>query len=164
MMSILWIWVVIAIVAAIGEVVTVDLFLASIAVAAFAAATASVVLVPIAFQIVLFGVLSLVGIGVARPAIKHALGIDAATQSEEPVRQRHVMGRRAVVTQAIDADSGQVRIGQGEFWTARAFDPAVTIPAGTQVEVLLVEGITALVEPVTPQATLESTVAQQKGS
>jgi membrane protein implicated in regulation of membrane protease activity len=75
-----------------------------------------------------------------------------------------VVGRQAVVTQAVDAQEGQIRIGQGEFWSARSFDPQERIPVGTRVEVLMVEGITALVAPVTPAAQLESTVAEQKGS
>jgi membrane protein implicated in regulation of membrane protease activity len=160
----MWVWIIIAIAAAIGEVLTVDLFLASVAVAAVAAAIASIVFIPLVIQITLFAVLSLLGIGVVRPAVKHALGIDATLPHDVQVRHAHVVGRQAVVTQAVDAQSGQIRIGQGEFWTARAFDPDERIPVGTRVEVLLVEGITALVAPVSPEAQLESTIAQEKGS
>jgi membrane protein implicated in regulation of membrane protease activity len=160
----MWVWIFIAIAAAIGEVLTVDLFLASVAVAAVAAAIASVLFIPLVIQIVLFAVLSLVGIGVVRPAVKHALGIDATLPPDVQVRHAHVVGRQAVVIQAVDAHAGQIRIGQGEFWTARAFDPQESIPVGTRVEVLMVEGITALVAPVTPAAQLESTLAEQKGS
>lgn len=160
----MWIWIVIAIAAAIGEVLTVDLFLASVAVAAVAAGIAAVFFVPLVLQIVLFAVLSLVGIGVVRPAVKHALGIDAVLPADIQVRQPHVVGRQAVVTQAVDEQSGQIRIGQGEFWSARAFDPQESIPVGTRVEVLLVEGITALVAPAPPKPELESTIAEQKGS
>jgi membrane protein implicated in regulation of membrane protease activity len=160
----MWVWILIAIAAAIGEVLTVDLFLASVAVAAVAAAAASLLFVPLVIQIVLFAVLSLVGIGVVRPAVKHALGIDAVLPADIRVRHAHVVGRQAVVTQAVDAQAGQIRIGQGEFWTARSFDPQDSFPVGTRVEVLMVEGITALVAPATPPAQLESTIAEQKGS
>jgi membrane protein implicated in regulation of membrane protease activity len=160
----MWLWILIAIAAAIGEVLTVDLFLASVAVAAVAAAMASLLVGSLVIQIALFAVLSLVGIGVVRPAVKHALGIDAVLPADIKVRHSTVVGRQAVVTQAVNAHEGQVRIGQGEFWTARSFDPQESFPVGTRVEVLMVEGITALVAPVTPAAQLESTLAEQKGS
>jgi membrane protein implicated in regulation of membrane protease activity len=41
-----------------------------------------------------------------------------------------------------------VRIGSGEFWTARAFYPEQRIDSGTRVRVLDTDGITALVEAV----------------
>jgi membrane protein implicated in regulation of membrane protease activity len=41
-----------------------------------------------------------------------------------------------------------VRIGSGEFWTARAVYPEQGIEAGTRVRVLDTDGITALVEAV----------------
>jgi membrane protein implicated in regulation of membrane protease activity len=160
----MWFWIFIAIAAAIGEVLTVDLFLASVAVAAVGAAIASLVFGSLVIQIVLFTFLSLVGIGVVRPAVKHALGIDPVLPADLQVRQSHVLGRQAVVTQTVSAHEGQIRIGQGEFWSARAFDPQESIPVGTRVEVLLVEGISALVAPVTLAPQLESTIADQKGT
>jgi membrane protein implicated in regulation of membrane protease activity len=53
-----------------------------------------------------------------------------------------------VVTRRVDANGGQIRIGEGEFWSARAFDPADVMEPGAPVEVVLVDGLTALVSPV----------------
>ena len=46
--------------------------------------------------------------------------------------------------QRVDQSGGRVRIG-GEEWTARAFMPDQVLEPGTQVEVVKIEGATALV-------------------
>ncbi len=46
----------------------------------------------------------------------------------------------------VTRHSGRVRIG-GEEWTARPYDPTITIPQGADVDVLAIEGVTALVHP-----------------
>ncbi|GAC1332670.1 MAG: NfeD family protein [Chloroflexota bacterium] len=143
----LWIWIFLAVLAAIGEVLTTDLFLASIAFGAVVAALLALTIAGVVIQIAAFGALSLVGIAVVRPLLKHALGIDGMRQLIGPVANSHLEGRRATVTQTVTAHGGQVRIGQGEFWSARAYDPDKCMDVGSTVEVLLVEGLTALVEP-----------------
>jgi membrane protein implicated in regulation of membrane protease activity len=160
-----WTWLVVAVLAAIGEIVTFDLFLASVAAAAVITAVIAIVLQVVILQVAVFAGLSLVGIGFVRPAIKHALGIESASHLTGAVPQSHLAGRRGVVTRAIDAAGGQIRIGVGEFWSARAYDPSDTIPVGTPVEVVLVDGLTALVERVEQSALPADTdVLSQKGS
>lgn len=152
----MWFWIVVAILAAIGEVVSYDLFMASVAGAALITAAVAFAQVPVAGQVLTFSALSLVGIGVLRPAVKHALGIDSMAQQSIRATSSHVIGKRAIVTQAVDANGGQIRIGQGEFWTARTYEPSASIAAGSPVEVVLVEGLTALVEPVADAPTEQS--------
>ncbi|MBV9281107.1 MAG: hypothetical protein JOZ41_13580 [Chloroflexi bacterium] len=41
-----------------------------------------------------------------------------------------------------------MRVGSGEFWSARSVEPALSIAPGRQVEVVRVEGLTALVRPL----------------
>jgi membrane protein implicated in regulation of membrane protease activity len=153
----MWIWLVIAILAAIGEAVSYDLWLASVAVAALITAAVSVVLPIAALQIGIFAAISLLGIFIVRPIVKHALGIDSLAPIASAVTHRHVVGKRAVVTQVVSADGGQIRIGQGEFWTARPYELEESIGVGEPVEVVLVDGLTALVERVAPPA-LESSI------
>jgi membrane protein implicated in regulation of membrane protease activity len=143
----MWIWIVVAVVAAIGEVITMDLFLAIVAVAAVVAGVVGFVL-PLEAQILIFALLSIGGILFVRPALKRGLGIDPESMARPSQTQSHLVGRRAVVTHEVDAGEGQVRIGQGEFWTARTLDPETRIPVGARVEVVLVDGLTAVVEPV----------------
>lgn len=152
----LWIWIIVAVLAAIGEVLTTDLFLASIAFGAFVAAVLAITLFGVLIQIAAFGALSLVGIAVVRPFLKHSLGIESVGQIVGPIMNPHLEGRRAVVTQRVNAHGGQIRIGQGEFWSARSYDPDKEMEVGSSVEVLLVEGLTALVEPCQTPALFES--------
>jgi membrane protein implicated in regulation of membrane protease activity len=143
----LWIWLVVAVAAAIGEALTYDLFLASVAGAALLTAI-TVLILPGAAQVGVFAVLSLLGIFVVRPAAKAALGLNHASNDSIGVRHTHVIGRRAVVTQTVTLDGGQIRIGQGEFWSARAYEPTDRFEPGDPVRVVLIEGVTALVEPI----------------
>jgi membrane protein implicated in regulation of membrane protease activity len=55
-----------------------------------------------------------------------------------------LVGSRAVVLQRVDAHGGQVKIG-GEIWTARAYDEDQVLEPGTRVDVLKIDGATALV-------------------
>lgn len=141
-------WVAVAIAAALGEVMTVGLFLAAFAAAAVITAIVAIVGPPLAVQVGVFGVLSLLGIGVFRPIALNALGWRQAEQISGPVSQTHLMNKRAVVTKTVDGSGGQIRIGEGEFWSARAFDPGDVMQPGAQVEVVLADGLTALVSPV----------------
>jgi membrane protein implicated in regulation of membrane protease activity len=77
---------------------------------------------------------------------------------DQPFMRSHIVGRRAVVTQVVDSAGGQIRIGTGEFWSARAYDAAETIPVGAAVEVMVVDGLTALVSP-SPQPSLQSPIS-----
>lgn len=60
-----------------------------------------------------------------------------------------VVGSSGVATAAITASAGEVKV-QGQIWDARAFDPAITITAGDDVEVYGIDGITLIVYPVDP--------------
>jgi membrane protein implicated in regulation of membrane protease activity len=55
-----------------------------------------------------------------------------------------LVGRTAVVVRPVDAAGGRVRIG-GEEWTARAYLDGESFAEGTRVEVVKIEGATALV-------------------
>jgi membrane protein implicated in regulation of membrane protease activity len=57
-----------------------------------------------------------------------------------------LIGRQARVVQEVTGHAGRVRIG-GEEWSARAYDETLVIPAGTTVDVIEIEGATALVYP-----------------
>ena len=50
------------------------------------------------------------------------------------------------VLEEVSAQSGKVRIG-GELWSARPYDETLVISAGTTVDVMQIEGATALVYP-----------------
>jgi membrane protein implicated in regulation of membrane protease activity len=57
-----------------------------------------------------------------------------------------LVGRTAIVLEEVSAQGGRVRIG-ADVWTSRPYDETLVIPAGTSVDVLQIEGATALVYP-----------------
>jgi membrane protein implicated in regulation of membrane protease activity len=138
-----WIvWLIIAAVLGAVEIVTVTLAFGLVAVGALAAAVAGAAGAPLGAQFGAFAVVSAVGLGVARPlAMRHV---------RQPPLLRSgtaaLVGRSATVTEEVSADGGRVRIG-ADVWTARPYDETLVIPAGTRVDVLHIEGATALVYP-----------------
>jgi membrane protein implicated in regulation of membrane protease activity len=86
-------------------------------------------------------VAGLVGI---RPLVKRHLRPQYGPQHKFGVAA--LVGRQARVVQEVTGHAGRVRIG-GEEWSARAYDETLVIPAGTTVDVIEIEGATALVYP-----------------
>jgi membrane protein implicated in regulation of membrane protease activity len=92
--------------------------------------------------LVVFALAAAAGIVVLRPiAARHMLapqlqrfGVDA------------LVGRTAYVVCEVTGRGGTVRIG-GEQWTARALDDSLVIPVGATVDVIQIDGATAVVYP-----------------
>jgi membrane protein implicated in regulation of membrane protease activity len=138
-----WIvWLIIA--AALGaiEIVTVTLAFGLVAVGALVAAVAGAAGGSVAVQFGAFVAASAVGLGVARPlAMRHV--------RQPPVLRTGtaaLVGRTAIVLEEVSAQGGRVRIG-ADVWSSRPYDETLVIPAGTSVDVLQIEGATALVYP-----------------
>ena len=136
-----WVWWMIAAgVLAVGEIATLGFFLGPIAVAATLAAIVGVVGAGLAVQWIVFIVASLASVLVLRPIARRHLRTPASLRTGTAA----LVGGPAVVLERVDADGGQVRIG-GEVWTARAYDVDDAFEPGTRVEVMKIEGATALV-------------------
>ena len=133
-------WIVAAGVLAAGEMVTTGFFLGPIALAAALAAVVAAVGGGAALEWIVFVVASVASLGLLRPVARRHLHLPAATRTGAAA----LVGSRAVVLERVDADSGQVKIG-GEIWSARAYDEDQVIEPGTRVEVLRIDGATALV-------------------
>ena len=136
-----WVWWMIAAgVLAVGEIATLGFFLGPIAIAATLAAITALVGAGLAIQWIVFIAASLASLLVLRPI--------ARRHSRTPPRIRTgtaaLVGGRAVVVERVDANGGQVRIG-GELWTARAYDEDDAFEPGARVEVMKIDGATALV-------------------
>ena len=91
-------------------------------------------------QIVLFFVVSIAALAATRPLVQKMLHRD-----ETPTNADRVIGQTAVVTEAIDniEGKGQVNIS-GQIWSARSQE-GVSIPVGTEVKVLRIEGVKVFV-------------------
>jgi membrane protein implicated in regulation of membrane protease activity len=138
-----WIvWLVLAALLALAEVLTTTLAFGLLAVATALAALVAGVGLGVPFQIAAFAVAAGAGLGVVRPiAVRHI-------RQPPPLKTgtSALVGRSAVVTQEVTALDGRVRIG-GEVWSARSYDESSVIPEGSKVDVLAIEGATALVHP-----------------
>ncbi len=55
-----------------------------------------------------------------------------------------LVGERAVVLERVDRDGGQIKLA-GEVWTARAYDEDEVLEPGARVQVMQIQGATALV-------------------
>jgi len=134
-------WSIAAVLLAAGEVFTPGLFfLGPVALAAVAGAVAAAIGAAVWLQLVIFIAGSLASLGLLRPIARAHLRMPAAIRTGAAALE----GAHAVVLQRVDRDGGRVRIG-GEEWSARAYMPDQVIEAGTQVEVVKIEGATALV-------------------
>ena len=138
-----WIaWLVLAALLGLAEIMTTTLAFGLIAVGAVAAGVVGVAGGGLPFQLIAFGVASAAGLGVVRPiAVRHI--------KQPPLLRTGtsaLVGRSAVVTEEVTALDGRVRIG-GEVWSARSYDESSVIPEGSKVDVLAIEGATALVHP-----------------
>jgi membrane protein implicated in regulation of membrane protease activity len=137
------IWVVAAVVLVIVEATTTAFVAIYFGFAALVTAMAAVVGLPVALQLVVFGVVSVGSMVLTRPALRQAAGRTTGIRTGVDAMQ----GRIGVVVRPIaELDPGQVKIG-GETWTARSFFDGESIPEGARIEVVRVEGVTALVVP-----------------
>jgi membrane protein implicated in regulation of membrane protease activity len=135
------IWVVAAVVLVIAEATTTAFVAIYFGFAALVTAVAALVGLPVALQLVVFGVVSVGSMALTRPALRRAVGRTAVIRTGVDAMQ----GRIGVVVRPIaELEPGQVKVG-GETWTARSFYDGETIAEGTRVEVVKVEGVTALV-------------------
>jgi membrane protein implicated in regulation of membrane protease activity len=135
------IWAIVAIALAVGEIVTPGLFiLGPVAVAAVVAGLLALAGVGAALQLIVFIAGSLASLLVLRPLAKRHLHMPAALRTGTAALE----GTKAVVLQRVDVHGGRVRIG-GEEWSARAFMEDGVYEPGERVEVIKIEGATALV-------------------
>ena len=137
-----WIaWAIVAVLLAIGEIFTPGLFfLGPIALAAVAVAITAAAGGPVWLQIVVFGVGSFASLGLVRPIARAHLTMPRAIRTGAAALE----GARAVVLQRVDGRGGRVKIG-GEEWSARSYMADEEFDVGAEVEVVEIQGATALV-------------------
>jgi membrane protein implicated in regulation of membrane protease activity len=135
------IWAVVAVLLAVGELFTPGLFfLGPIALAALAATVVAAVGGGIWIQVIVFGVGSFAAVGLLRPIARAHLTMPHAIRTGTAALE----GAKAVVLQRVDGRGGRVKIG-GEEWSARSYVPDEAFDVGTEVEVVQIQGATALV-------------------
>jgi membrane protein implicated in regulation of membrane protease activity len=110
------------------------------AVGAVAAAVTAGIGGGVVAQVLVFVIVSVALIAVVRPLANrhagqrppHATGIDA------------LKGRQAVVLERVDGEGGRIKLA-GEVWSARALDSGQAYDVGQSVDVVDIEGATAII-------------------
>jgi membrane protein implicated in regulation of membrane protease activity len=135
------VWAVVAVALAVGEILTPGLFfLGPVALAAVAAALVSALGAGAAISLLVFIAGAVASLALLRPIAKRHVRMPALARTGTDA----LVGRKAVVLRPVDAAGGRVRIG-GEEWSARAYLDGESFAEGAQVEVVKIEGATALV-------------------
>jgi membrane protein implicated in regulation of membrane protease activity len=135
------IWAIVAVALAVGEIFTPGLFfLGPIALAALAATLVAALGGDIWIQLIVFGVGSFAAVGFLRPIAKAHVKMPRAIRTGAAALE----GAKAIVLQRVDGRGGRVKIG-GEEWSARSYMPDEAFDVGTEVEVVQIQGATALV-------------------
>ena len=135
------VWAIAALLLAVGEIFTPGLFfLGPIAVGAVIAAFVSLAGIPVWLQLLVFAGAAGGSLLFLRPIARAHLSMPPALRTGTAALQ----GARAIVLQRVDQNGGRVKIG-GEEWSARAYMPDQVLEPGTQVEVVEIQGATALV-------------------
>ncbi len=138
-----WIlWLIAAAVFGVAEIATTTLAFGLIAAASLVGAMAGGAGAPFPVQFGAFVVAAAAGLGIIRPiAVRH--------MRQPPLLRSGtaaLVGKTALVLDDVSTYAGRVRIG-GEEWSARPYDETLVIPAGATVDVLKIDGATALVYP-----------------
>ena len=134
------IWLLVAAGFAAGELMTLGFFLGPIAIAASAAALVAAVGGGAVIQAITFIVLSVASLAILRPIARRHIQMPAQIRTGTAA----LIGARATVLERVDSEHGSVKIG-GEVWTARPYDEDHVFEPGTRVDVLKIDGATALV-------------------
>ncbi len=135
------IWAIVAVGLGIGEMLTPGMFfLGPVALAAVAAALAAALGGGAVAGLLVFIIGSLASLAFLRPIARRHVRLPALSRTGTDA----LVGRKALVTRRVDEHGGRVRIG-GEEWSARAYLGDQVFEEGKTVDVIQIEGATALV-------------------
>jgi membrane protein implicated in regulation of membrane protease activity len=135
------IWALLTVALAVGELLTPGLFfLGPVALAAGAATLASLLGAGAVGSLLVFIGGALASLGILRPIARRHLRLPAISRTGTDA----LVGRQGLVTQRVDGKGGRVRIG-GEEWSARAYVGDQVFVEGQTVDIIQIEGATALV-------------------
>ncbi len=133
-------WVIVAVVFAVGEILTLGFFLGPFAIAAALAAIVSAAGAPLLVSGLVFLIASAVTFVGLRPLVRRHSRLPAQLRTGTAA----LVGRTATVVERVDHDSGCVKL-EGEMWSAKAYLDDEVIEPGTRVQVMEIRGATALV-------------------
>jgi len=135
-------WLIAAVVLAVGEIATMGFFLAPFAAGALVAALVAAAGTGTAITLIVFLLVSIAALAALRPIARSHRKMPAAMRTGTAA----LIGRTAMVVERIANNEGVgcVKL-DGEVWTARAYDDDDVIEEGRRVHVVEIRGATALV-------------------
>jgi membrane protein implicated in regulation of membrane protease activity len=136
------VWLIAAVVLGVAEYFTLTLAFGLLAAAALVGAVVAGFGGSLLAQVLAFAITGGVGLLIVRPI--------ARRQMSRPQLVREgsyaLVGKKAVVVEEVTGMQGLIKLS-GEVWSARALDEDQVIPAGTLVDVMEIDGATAIVYP-----------------
>jgi membrane protein implicated in regulation of membrane protease activity len=133
-------WLGLAVVLGIIEVTSLDLMFAMLAVGALSGALTALVVNNLAIEILVALAVSIGMLFVVRPIALSHLRTPHAIRTGVAA----LIGEHGMVTEQVDQHNGRIKL-RGEVWSARTYDPSHVIAAGKNVEVVQIDGATAIV-------------------
>lgn len=94
--------------------------------------------------VIIAAVIAVLGTFLLRPRLLHLL-----QRSSDPAKSNidAIVGSTGRVLTQVSPTGGQVKLGNGETWSARIPEHSVALPPGTEVRVLAVDGASVIIEP-----------------
>lgn len=124
----------------VAEVLTTSLVFAMLAGGAAGAAVVGALGGGAILQLLTFALVSGALVAFVRPIAMRHMQTPAAIRTGVAA----LPGSDAVVVETVDGRDGRVKIG-GELWSARSYDGDSRFEAGVKVQVISIEGVTALI-------------------
>lgn len=136
------IWLVTAAILGVVEFFTLTVVFGLLSGAAVLAAIAAGLGAPVTVQVLVFAAATAVGMLLVRPiALRHMAGPPLIREGSDAL-----VGRSALVLNEVGISGGLIKLS-GEEWSARPLDENEVIAAGTLVDVMEIDGATAVVYP-----------------
>ena len=134
-------WVIAALLLVVSEMFNGDFWLVCLGIGALLAAAVSLLLPGLVPGILVFSAGSLVSLWMVRPALLRRFQVPQLRTGVDAL-----LGRSGIVTEAIDpaTGAGRVRV-EGEDWRGASLDE-LSLPAGTRISVVQVNGTILVVE------------------
>jgi membrane protein implicated in regulation of membrane protease activity len=138
-----WIaWLIAAVALGVAEYFTLTLAFGLLAAAALVAAVVAGVGGPVLAQVLAFAITGALGLLIVRPIARRQMTHPALVREGSYA----LVGKKALVVEEVTGRQGLVKLA-GEVWSGRALDEDQVIPVGTPVDVMEIEGATAIVYP-----------------
>ncbi len=139
--SMIWVWLVVAIIFIVIEAITVGLTTIWFAAGALVGLILAFFKVPVMAQVIIFLIVSLVLLGTTRKVFVNKLKTGSQKTNVDAL-----IGEEAVVLEEITPHNvGLVKV-KGQNWTAAAYDKDATIAEGETVKVKAIEGVKLIVK------------------